>query len=163
MTAHTRAPTTVTHGSFMIERTFRSGPAKVFDAFADPEKKRRWFADRSSMTVDSVAMDFRVGGHERYGFRFGAGQPIPEDTTCVNDTVYMDIVPGKRIVFAYTMAIAGSRISSSQVTLELLEENGGTLMVFTEQAAFFEGADGPDIRRAGQEALLAELAAELGE
>ena len=151
----------VTHGAFTIERRYKASPEKVFAAFADPAKKRRWYADRSSMAVDSVEMDFRVGGHDRYGFRFGAGQPLPEGTSCVNDTVYMDIVPGERIVFAYTMAIGGSRISSSQVTLELLDENGGTLLVFTEQAGFFEGADGPDMRRMGQEALLAELSAEL--
>ncbi|HPE48801.1 MAG TPA: SRPBCC family protein [Hyphomonas sp.] len=151
----------VTHASFTIERLYKTPPGKVFAAFADPAKKRRWYADRSSMIVDSVEMDFRVGGHDRYSYRFGAGQPLPEGTTCINNTVYMDIVPDRRIVFAYTMAIGGSCISSSQVTLELLDENGGTLLVFTEQAGFFEGADGPDMRRMGQEALLAELSAEL--
>ena len=40
---------------------------------------------------------------------------------------------------------------------------GGTRLRFTHQAAFFEGADGPDVRRAGWQQLLDRLQASLAE
>jgi uncharacterized protein YndB with AHSA1/START domain len=37
----------------------------------------------------------------------------------------------------------------------------GTLLLFTEQGAFFEGADGPKIREDGWRQLFEQLASEL--
>ena len=156
-------PMSVTHGNFTIERVFRSAPARVFDAFADPQKKRRWFAEGPGFHLDSFAMDFRVGGEEKSRFRFVADKPIEEGTPCANDTVYMDIVPDKRIVIAYSMSLAGSPFSVSLATMEFHPEGEGTRLVFTEQAAFFENADGIEMREQGTRELLSQLAAELGE
>ncbi|HPF23322.1 MAG TPA: SRPBCC family protein [Hyphomonas sp.] len=163
MSIQTASARTVTHGSFTIERAFRSGPAKVFDAFADPAKKRRWFAEGPGFHLDSFVMDFRVGGEEKSRFRFVADKPIEEGTPCSNDTVYMDIVPGRRIVISYSMSLGGAPFSVSLATMEFLPQGTGTLLVFTEQAAFFEGSDGIVMREQGTRELLGQLAAELGE
>jgi uncharacterized protein YndB with AHSA1/START domain len=32
----------ITHGTFTIEKRYPHAPEKVFDAFRDPVKKRRW-------------------------------------------------------------------------------------------------------------------------
>jgi hypothetical protein len=45
--------------------------------------------------------------------------------------------------------------------VELLATENGTDLIFTEQGAFFEGADGPQIREAGWRQLLEKLASEL--
>jgi len=163
MSAQTTATKSATHGHFTIERAFKAGPAKVFDAFADPEKKRRWFAEGPGFHLDSFVMDFRVGGEEKSRFRFVADKPIEEGTPCSNDTVYMDIVPGRRIVISYSMSFGGAPFSVSLATMEFLPQGTGTLLVFTEQAAFFEGSDGIVIREQGTQELLNQLAAELGE
>ncbi|HYL99287.1 MAG TPA: SRPBCC family protein [Blastocatellia bacterium] len=141
----------VTHSNFVIERTYPATPQRVFAAFADPGRKRRWFADTGESQQDEFQMDFRVGGFERKRFRAKNGMNLK------NDTVYMDIVPDKRIVFAYTMSVEDNRISSSQSTVELLPAENGTRLVFTEQAAFFEGADGPQMREGGWRHLLDNL------
>jgi len=151
----------VTHSTFVIERSFPVQPEKVFAAFADPLKKRRWFAEAESSTMTEYALDFRVGGSERARFRFKAGQPLPEGTVCANDTLYQDIVLNRRIVFAYTMSVGERRISASLSTFELLPAAKGTDLIYTEQAAFFEGADGVQMRTAGWQSLLEHLAAEL--
>lgn len=155
------AKSIVTHSTFVINRNFPQAPPAVFAAFADPAKKRRWFAEGEGFVVDEYEMDFSVGGSESARFRFTSDQPLEEGTPCANDTVYMDIVADRRIVIAYTMTVAGKRISSSLATKELIADGSGTRLVYTEQAAFFEGADGPKIREQGMSELLKQLAKEL--
>ncbi|HWM68511.1 MAG TPA: SRPBCC family protein [Steroidobacteraceae bacterium] len=152
---------TVSHSTFIIERAFPAPPAQVFRALADPARKRRWFAEGEDFELDSFEMDFRVGGFERSRFRFKAAAPLPDGTPCANDSVYLDIVTNERVVLAYTMTVGGNRISASQSTFELLAEGKGTRLVFTEQAAFFPGADGPQVREAGWRSLIDQLALEL--
>ena len=82
-------------------------------------------------------------------------------STFTNHTVFQDILPNRHIVFAYTMSMGDKRISSSQATVEFLVKDHGTTLVFTEQAAFFEGADGPKMRQDGWTLLLDALGKEL--
>ncbi len=149
------AEQSVIHSTFVIERSYPASAQRVFAAFSDPAKKRRWFAEGESSTLEEFAMDFRVGGHEHVCFR------LPNGMLCRNDTIYQDILPERRIVIAYTMSVNDARISSSQTTTELLPKEKGTDLIFTEQAAFFEGADGPKLREEGWRLLFEQLAKEL--
>jgi uncharacterized protein YndB with AHSA1/START domain len=143
---------TVTHGTFVIERTYPTTPERVFAAFSDPTKKHRWFVAGEEPATEEFEMDFRVGGVERKRFKVKIG------FTCTNNTIYLDIVPNSRIVFAYTMSAGDHRFSSSQATVELLPTENGTNLIFTEQGAFFEGSDGPQMREGGWRHLLDKLA-----
>jgi uncharacterized protein YndB with AHSA1/START domain len=145
----------VTHSTFVIERSYPVSPERVFAAFADPAKKRRWYAEGGSNGPREFEMDFRVGGSEHSRFKMNDGTPL------ANDTSYQDIVPNRRIVFAYTMSVGGRRISASLSTVELVPTDKGTDFVYTEQAAFFEGSDGAKIRQAGWSGLFEQLAKEL--
>ena len=149
----------VTHTTFVIERSYSSSPERVFAAFADPAKKRRWFAEGEGFEVEDFNMDFRVGGVERARFRSNDGGP--SGAVFTNETSYQDIEVNRRVVLAYTMAMGDKRISASLATIELLPAGKGTDLIFTEQAAFFEGADGAQMREQGWRQLLEELAKEL--
>ena len=59
------------------------------------------------------------------------------------------------------MSIAGRCFSASLATVEIAPAGDGSRLVFTEQAAFFEGADGPAMREQGWNALLDALGVEL--
>jgi len=156
------AENSVNHTTFVINRSYPASLERVYAALSDPAKKKLWFVQGKSLEVESFEMDFRVGGFERSRLRFKAGAPIPEGTAFANDSVYLDIVANQRIVLAYTMTIGGKRISASQATFELVPEGSGTRLIFTEQGAFFEGADGPRMREDGWRQLLERLAEELG-
>jgi uncharacterized protein YndB with AHSA1/START domain len=146
----------VIHKSFTIERTYPTTAARVFRAHSDPKKKRRWFTEAEGFLVDSYSLDFQVGGFERSRFRFGADGP-----PMTFDGVYLDIVPDRRIVFAYSMTIAGAPMSSSLSTIELVPAPSGTVLRFTEHTAFVDGKDGSASRREGSLGLLERLAREL--
>ena len=150
----------VIHHTFVIERNYPATPERVFAAFADPVKKRRWFAQGEHHDVEHFEMDFRVGGKELTHSRFKEGTPF-KGVTLTNDTIYQDIVPNSRVVHASTMTFGGKCISASLVTVEFLPAEHGTDLILTHQAAFFEGADGPEIREMGWRKLLDKLATEL--
>lgn len=151
---------TVIHNTFVIERNYPATPERVFAAFADATKKRRWFAESENHEVEEFALEFRVGGTERARYRFKEGTPFP-GVQLSSVGLFQDIVPNRRIVVATTMSLGGRCFSASLLTFELVVADKGTALVFTDQSAFFEGADGPKMREAGWRKLLDQLAAEL--
>jgi uncharacterized protein YndB with AHSA1/START domain len=145
----------VIHNTFVIERAYPAAPDRLFRAFSDPAQKRRWFVEGGDNEVVSYDLDFRVGGSEVASFRHG---PPVQGWIFTADNTYLDIQPNRRIVFASTMAIGEMRISATLVTVELRAADRGTTLVLTHQGAFFEGADGPQIREEGWRKLLDRLA-----
>ena len=148
---------TITHDTFVIERSYPVTPERLFAAFADPAKKRRWFAEGEHHDLEEFEMDFRVGGVQRISSRMKANTPFP-GVALVNDTRYQDIVPNRRIVSASAMSLGEKRISASLVTFEFVPTDAGTDLILTHQAAFFEGSDGPQMRQDGWRTLLGRLA-----
>ncbi len=151
----------ITHSTFAIERNYGVKPERVFAAFADPAKKRRWFAEEGHHKVEHYELDFRAGGKERVRMLLGDDTPLA-GVVCTNDITYLDIVTNRRIVTASTMSVGEKCISASLVTFELAPAKNGTDLIFTHQGAFFEGADGPKMREEGWRKILDELTKELG-
>jgi uncharacterized protein YndB with AHSA1/START domain len=144
------------HSTFVIERRYPKAPEQVFAAFADPARKRRWYAESDTHEVERFELDFRVGGAERFSYRFKPGGPFA-GVEISNEGRYLDILANRRIVLATAMAFAGKPISVALVTFELLRTDGGTDLICTHQGVFFEGADGPDMREQGWRALFGKL------
>lgn len=151
----------IQRGSFDIEQIYPKPPARVFAAFADPNQKRRWFADGLDHDVEHFAMQFEVGGREQARFQLKPGNPY-HGTALIHEGVFLDIVPERRIVMASTMAFGDHRFSASLATFQF-EAVGheGTRLLFNHQSVFFEGADGPERRKEGWQKLLAKLMLEL--
>jgi uncharacterized protein YndB with AHSA1/START domain len=145
----------VIHDIFTIKRSYPAAPARVFAAFADPEAKARW-ADSPDIeavgdTEDYTEFDFRVGGHERFGFK------EPDGRTYSYDAVYYDIVPDQRIVYCYEMHADGAPDSVSLVTIEFGPDGTGAALTYTEQGAFLDGIDRPESREEGTTEMLDNL------
>ena len=141
----------VSHGTFVIERTYDASPPRVFTAWADPAAKARWFVGPDGWKELRREIDFRVGGHERLRGVFPGGRVSDFDAR------YHDIVPDRRIVYSYAMQVDEKRISVSLATVEFAPAGGGTRLTFTEQAVFLDGFDGAAGREPGTGALLAPL------
>lgn len=151
---------TVIHGTFVIERDYAAAPDRLFAALADPDRKQLWYAHGESHIVDDYRMDFRVGGFEEWHSTFGPASPFP-GARLTSRGVILDIVPDARVVIASDMSLEERRFSVSLITFEIVPRGDGCRLFFTHQGAFFEGADGPEMREEGWRKLLDRLAAEV--
>jgi uncharacterized protein YndB with AHSA1/START domain len=145
----------VTHDTFVIERTYDASPARVFTAWANPTAKARWFAGPDEWGTAEFELDFRVGGRE---INRGGPQGGPVHTF---DARYQDIVPDERIIYTYDMYLDETRISISLATIEFKPAGAGTRLIVTEQGAYLDGYDAPGLREQGTRDLLDALGAEL--
>jgi uncharacterized protein YndB with AHSA1/START domain len=152
-------PSTI-HSTFVVEHRYPYPPEKLFAAFADPARKRRWFAEGDGHDVEEFEMDFRIGGAERTLYRFRPGTPFPGVALKTEGTI-QDIIANQRVVTASTMSLGDHRISSSLVTAEFAPHGQATDLVITFQGAFYEGSGGPKMREGGWRKLLERLEAEL--
>lgn len=150
----------VIHNTFVLERSYPATPEQVFGALSNPAKRRRWLMEGQNHEVESFEVDFRVGGHERGVLRFGPKTPFP-GALFTREGDFRDIVKNERIVSASSMGMGDKPFSVSLETFELLPTEKGTDLIFTHQAAFFEGSDGPEMREGGWRKLLEKLEAEL--
>jgi uncharacterized protein YndB with AHSA1/START domain len=140
-----------THATFVIERDFKAAPAKVFDAFANPQSKAKWFGGPEDWEKSNHKLDFRVGGKESV-----SGGP-PGGVVHSYNAQYWDIVPNERIVSSYEMHLDKQRISVSLATMEFKPNGAGTKFVLTEQGVFLDGYDDSGERERGTLELLGQL------
>lgn len=144
----------VSHATFVIERTYDAAPGRVFAAWASPEAKSLWFGNLAKPNP-GYQLDFRVGGRE-----LNKGGP-EGGAVYTYDGVYLEIVPDQRIALSYTMDMNQTRISVSIATVELRADGDRTRLIYTEQGAYFDGHDKPEFREHGTKELLNNLAAYL--
>jgi uncharacterized protein YndB with AHSA1/START domain len=135
-----------THSTFVIERDYDAAPARVFAAWADKDAKEQWFGAPG----EEHELDFREGGREHL-------LAVVEGASYTYDALYEDVVPDERIVFTYTMHRDGVRMSVSVATVQLLAQDGGTHLSYTEQGVFLDGHDEPAMREHGTAEMLDKL------
>jgi uncharacterized protein YndB with AHSA1/START domain len=83
----------------VISRYIAAPPARVYQGWTDPELMKRWFTPPPFQTVH-VETDVRPGGSTLIVMRGPDGTEFP------NRGIYLEVVPGRRLVFtdAYTAA-----------------------------------------------------------
>lgn len=139
---------TVALGSFTIERTYKSAPAKVFAAFGDAALRKKLFGVTQGAVYE---LDFSVGGRE---YNVGAG---PNGAEFVYDAQFRDLVPDQRVVYSYEMLMDGKRISVSVAAIELMAEGQGTRLKLTETGVYLDGLDTSAQREEGTNYLFTML------
>lgn len=147
------------HATFVTEKTYPHPITKVFAAFSDTAIKSRWFMHAGP--DGKYENDFQLGGMERSRWVMDATTPFP-GAVITTESLYLDIVPERRIATGSNMMMNGTPFSASLVTFEFEQDGDGTRLVCTHHGAYFENSDGPDMRKAGWEQLLGQLDAVLG-
>lgn len=151
----------ILHSTFVLERSYPQPPERVFAAFSQPARKRRWYAE-GDHEIQEFEMDFRVGGIERFRYRFKEGHPIA-GSEIANESTYHDITPGCRIVWTSRMSMNGKSIMVMLATVELNAAGTGTKLVLTHQGTYIDWPTGAQMLEAGWQALFDRLKAYLAE
>ncbi len=141
-------------GAFSLERIFKATPAQVFRAFVDKDAKGRWFGG-DGITMVERSMDVRSGGRE-----VAVGKSKSGVTTRF-DAFYFDVVPDRRLVYAYEMHLNARKISVSLACIEIEPHPAGVKLKVAEQAVFLDGYEDNGSREHGTNALMDRLAASL--
>ncbi len=111
----------------------------------------QWEAIGEGFETSYQESDFRVGGRDVSRFHFDDGSQF------VAEARYEDIVPEARIVYAYSMAHNGTRISVSLTTVEMKPVAKGTRLILTEQMTVLDDGDKPEYRQRGISSQLDQL------
>jgi uncharacterized protein YndB with AHSA1/START domain len=145
---------TAQHGTIRLERRYKAPPARVFAAWAEPKARAKWDVP-GRWVIAEQTFDFREGGRELK--RFGP----KNDPRFVADTLYLDIVPQRRMVFSYSMTSRGTPISVSLTTIEIsaapLSGDKDTHLLLTEQIVFLDGHDNAANREEGLASMLDKI------
>jgi uncharacterized protein YndB with AHSA1/START domain len=136
----------IVHGTFTLERTYPSPPKQVFDAWADPEKKARWFAGNP----DDYELDFRPGGIER-------NRATHDGTRITWESLYREVVPDERIVYTSVLSANDVVNTLSLTTVEFVAEGDSTRLTLVEAGAYLDGNEKPEWREEGTGSWLDSL------
>ena len=123
--------TTAVKPSLTIKRRFNVPPAKVFAAWADPEKVKRWMGP-GAVEVMSAESDLRTGGRYRWLMK------APDGTEHDVSGVYREVVPNEKLVFTWAWKTTPER--ESLVTVLIKPDGQGSLMTLTHEQFFDEEA-----------------------
>jgi uncharacterized protein YndB with AHSA1/START domain len=137
---------------FIIERQYDASPERVFNCYADPREKLAWMACHSNWRHE--IFEFREGGREL------GGDPT-HSPAYVFDGIYQQIIPARRIMYAFKMTRDGVLFATSVASIDLEPRAGGTLLVYSEQSLFTDGPDTPQMREEGTNWGLDQLTAYL--
>lgn len=145
----------VNHATIVIERSYEASPARVFAAFANPEARMRWGVPSRNVELVYDVADFRIGGVD-------VGRCGPRGNLIYRvETRYHDIIEGQRIVSTEVVSQGQYPLSFALITAELEPVASGVRLVLTDQVTAYGGASMVDNHRAGFEAALDNLRAEL--
>jgi len=110
--------------SLTIKRHLKASPAKVFAAWTDPEKIKRWMGPGEIVTVRAES-DPRQGGHYLILMRSPNGEPHDVGG------VYREVIVNEKLVFTWAWQSAPER--ESLVTVLLKPDGEGALLTLTHE------------------------------
>jgi uncharacterized protein YndB with AHSA1/START domain len=122
---------TATKPSLTLKRRLKASPDKVFAAWIDPEKVKRWMGPGEAKAL-SVESDPRAGGRYRWVMQNAAGE--------IHDVsgVYREFVPNEKLVFTWAWKSTPER--ESLVTVLIKPDGDGSLLTLTHEKFFDEEA-----------------------
>jgi uncharacterized protein YndB with AHSA1/START domain len=118
--------------SLIVKRRLKASPAKVFAAWTDPEKIKRWMGP-GEIVAQRAETDARVGGRYRIEMRSPNGEAHNVGG------VYREIIANEKLVFTWSWdAAPADEPHESLVTVLFKPDGDGTLLTLTHEKLFDE-------------------------
>ena len=110
--------------SLILKRRLNAPPARVYQAWTDPQKMMRWYAPAGAETL-AAETDARAGGRFRVLMRTADGQE--HDVS----GVYREVVRDEKLVFTWQWRSKPEW--ESLVTVTLKRDGEGTILTLTHE------------------------------
>ena len=120
--------TGITPEGFEVDRDFAAPPSAVFAAWTTAEHFARWFGGKD-VQIPADRLDGAVGR------AWSATMVLPDGNTIDWTGEFLEVVPGKRLVF--TMTDQPGKPGRLAITVELSATVSGTHMHMTQEAPNF--------------------------
>lgn len=143
----------------VITRVFDAPRELVYQAFTDPDQLPAWFGPVGwSVPRESIEMDVRVGGYERYAM---VNDADPEQTSPV-DATFTEVVENELLVGVEKWEGVPDLQGAGEVTsrIEFHDEPGGKTRLVIRQGPYTEAME--PMARAGWESSFTKLDTLLG-
>lgn len=120
----------------VITRTFAAPRGRVFRAFTDPGQLAQWFGPVGySVPLDSVQIDLRVGGHQRFVM---VNDSDPRERSAV-DAEFVEIVADELIVGVESWEGVPDMQDPTDMHLRLeFHDEGGSTRLVVRQGSYTE-------------------------
>ena len=120
--------------SLTLKRHLKAPPARVFAAWTDPQKMKRWMGPAGSEIL-KAEVDARVGGGYRIEMRSADGNPHTVTG------VYREVIAGEKLVFTWQWAVTPPELPHESLVTVLIKADGdGTLLTVTHERLSSEEA-----------------------
>lgn len=114
--------------TLVLRRQYAAVPEVVFQVWTTPDSMRRWFRPSKEFTHQIIEVDLRVGGQYRVAFE------SPEGVVDVVSGEFLEVTPPYKLVYSWIWEEPNEHAGvDTQVTVEFLEQDGGTELVLTHE------------------------------
>ena len=114
--------------TLVLRRQYAAPPEVVFEVWTTPDSMRRWFRPSQEFTHQLIEVDLRVGGRYRVSFE------SPEGIVDVLTGEFLEVTPPDKLVYSWIWEEPNEHAGiETQVTVEFLEQDGGTELVLTHE------------------------------
>jgi uncharacterized protein YndB with AHSA1/START domain len=137
-----------------VERTINAPAEAVFDAWTSTDVLRRWWSPGPDWETPIAEADAREGGSLRIVMRSPDGEEFG------GHGEFVEVIPGKRLVFTWTWDGHQGHGGSQLVEVEFDDRGDGTTTVVVTNRGLTDEAAG-ESHREGWEGSLANLARHL--
>jgi len=133
------AARTQQHVKFSVSRVIRADRETVFDAWVNPEVRRRWWLNEKGDGPISVGIDGRLGGRYRITQTHDSAEhPEPDGYIWVIEGEFTEFDRPNRLAFTWNVNHTDEPCRDQVVTIELTKVEEGTECVITHEGVCSE-------------------------
>jgi uncharacterized protein YndB with AHSA1/START domain len=142
----------IIEGTVDLTKVFARPVNAVFAAWSREDAQRAWSDPGEGWELNFDQFQFGVGETDICRFGPAGGQQY------INENRYLEIEPGKRIVYSTWLSSDGRLTFAGTVAVTFEGTDDGTRMRLVEQGLYFDGQDDVAGHRSGWESMLSALA-----
>ncbi|RJP37673.1 MAG: SRPBCC domain-containing protein [Phycisphaerales bacterium] len=107
-----------------FKRIYTARRERLFDAWTDPQRFKKWFGQPSFQVVDA-RIDLRVGGAYRFEIR------MPDGGSSIVSGQYRTVENPSKLEFTWNTVGKKSNVHDTLVTVEFIDRKDSTELVLT--------------------------------